>query len=137
MRNYLNPSLDDDSIHKISNLGLAHVGDSVFEVMVRSMLASDGVLTSRTLHKETINLVNANAQAAGSKFIVDILTEEERAYFNRGRNSKPKTVPKSSSREQYGLSTALETLFGYLYLKQKYDRINQLFDIIMVNLRNV
>lgn len=131
MKNYLNPSLSNDGFHKISTLGLAHVGDSVFEIMVRAKLATDGVLTSKNLHRATISIVNANAQARFAKCIVDMLDDEEKAIFIRGRNSSPKTVPKSSTREQYGLATALEALFGFLYLKQRHDRINELFDVIV------
>lgn len=134
MKNYLNPIMDDQGLHKISTLGLAHIGDSVFEILVRTKLATDGILTSKNLHRETVNIVNANAQAKFAKTIIDILSDEEKKIFIRGRNSSPKTVPKTSTREQYGLATALESLFGYLYLKQQYDRINELFDMLVINL---
>lgn len=134
MENYFTPFLDDDSMHKISNLALAHVGDSVFELLCRSHLAKNGVLTSKNMHKETIALVKASSQAVFAKLIFDDLTEEEHAVFKRARNSKPKSVPKSSTREEYALSTAIEALFGYLYLKQNYDRINELFHKIITSI---
>ena len=131
MENYFSPFLDEKAMHNISTLGLAHIGDSVFELLSRCHLATNGIATSKNLHRQTIAIVNANAQAKSARAIVDLLTEDEHAVFNRGRNSKPKTIPKSTTREEYGLATALEALFGYLYLTQKYQRINELFDIII------
>ncbi|MFI3226253.1 MAG: ribonuclease III domain-containing protein [Clostridia bacterium] len=133
MRNYLTPKLEKQELHNMSTLALAHIGDSVFEIMARSYLATNGVATSKNLHKATILMVNANAQAKFARHIVDELSESEQALFKRGRNSSPKTIPKNSTREDYGLATALEALFGYLYLRQEYDRINILFGKIIEN----
>lgn len=130
MTNYFNPTVTDDQIHKISTLALAHIGDGVFELLTRSFLVTGGILTSKNLHQKTISCVKATAQAKFCELILDQLTEEELAVFTRGRNAKPKCVPKSASHADYAKATALEALFGYLYLKERYDRINELFDII-------
>lgn len=133
MENYLTPKLEKQQLLGMSTLALAHIGDSVFEIMARSYLATTGVATSKNLHRETILVVNANAQAKAARYIFDDLLEHEHAVFKRGRNSSPKSIPKNSTREDYGLATALEALFGYLYLRQEYDRINILFDKIIKN----
>ena len=127
---YLRPRLDDAALAQMSSLALAHVGDAVYEIMVRALLACSGTQTSKNLHNRTIELVRAAAQAKAAARILPLLTEEEEAVFRRGRNAKPKSVPKSASIAEYAQATALEALFGWLYLRQQYDRVNELFDRI-------
>ena len=128
---YLHPKLDDAAIARMSSLALAHVGDAVYEVLVRAYLACGGTQTAKNLHSRTVALVRASAQAEAVQRILPLLTEEEQEIYRHGRNAKPKTVPKSSSVAEYAHATALEALFGWLYLKQRYDRINELFDVIV------
>lgn len=120
-----------DEIRAVSNLGLAHVGDCVFELTVRSWLCIHGKATNRGLHKATVKYVAAPAQAAAAAKIVPLLSEEEADVFRRGRNSSPHTIPKAASREEYQMATALEALFGYLWLKGETERLNELFEIMM------
>lgn len=127
---YLHPKLDDAAIARMSSLALAHVGDAVYEVLVRSYLACGGTQTAKNLHSRTVTLVRASAQAEAVQRILPLLDEAEQEVFRHGRNAKPKTVPKSSSVAEYAYATALEALFGWLYLKQRYGRINELFGVI-------
>ncbi|HIY37519.1 MAG TPA: ribonuclease III [Candidatus Agathobaculum merdigallinarum] len=127
---YLHPKLDDAAIARMSSLALAHVGDAVYEVLVRSYLACGGTQTAKNLHSRTVTLVRASAQAEAVQRILPLLDEDEETVFRHGRNAKPKTVPKSASVAEYAQATALEALFGWLYLKQRYDRINELFAVI-------
>ena len=99
--------------------------------MVRSWLVLHGKATSRGLHRATVRLVAAPAQAALTEKILPVLSEEEADVFRRGRNTSPHTVPKAASREQYQAATALEALFGYLYLQGKTERLNELFTLMM------
>ena len=131
MTDFLHPSIDNDSLRAMSSLALAHMGDCVYEIMTRSWLTTSGLVTNRNLHRETIRLVCAGAQAAGAAAILPMLTEEETDVFRRGRNAKPKSVPKSSSVAEYAHATAVEALFGWLYLQQRYDRLNELFAAIL------
>ena len=131
MTDFLHPSIDNDSLRAMSSLALAHMGDCVYEIMTRSWLTTSGLVTNRNLHRETIRLVCAGAQAAGAAAILPMLTEEEMDVFRRGRNAKPKSVPKSSSVAEYAHATAVEALFGWLYLQQRYDRLNELFSAIL------
>ena len=124
---YLHPLLDDAAIARMSSLALAHVGDAVYEILVRTHLACGGTQTAKNLHSQTIALVRASAQAKAIEHILPDLTEEEQTVYRHGRNAKPKTVPKSASVAEYAHATALEALFGWLYLNQRYDRINELF----------
>lgn len=112
----------------LSSLALAHVGRCpVYEILVRTHLACGGTQTAKNLHSQTIALVRASAQAKAIEHILPDLTEEEQTVYRHGRNAKPKTVPKSATVAEYAHATALEALFGWLYLKQRYDRINELF----------
>lgn len=131
MTDFLHPSIGNDSLRAMSSLALAHMGDCVYEIMTRSWLTTSGLVTNRNLHRETIRLVCAGAQAAGAAAILPMLTEEEMDVFRRGRNAKPKSVPKSSSVAEYAHATAVEALFGWLYLQQRYDRLNELFAAIL------
>lgn len=131
MTDYLHPMMDDHALRQCSALALAHMGDSVYELMVRGYLTSSGLVTSRNLHHETIRLVCAGAQAAGAHAIQPLLTEDEDAVFRHGRNSRPKSIPKSSSPMEYALATAVESLFGWLYLRGQYHRLNELFDVVL------
>ena len=126
---HLNAAPDD--IRAISTLGLAHLGDGVFELMVRSWLCLHGKATNKGLHKATAKYVAAPAQAAAAEKIIPLLTEEEGDVFRRGRNTSPHSVPKAASRADYQTATALEALFGWLYLQGRTERINRLFELMM------
>lgn len=131
MTDYFHLHADPDEIRAVSSLGLAHLGDGVFELMVRSWLVLHGKATSRGLHKATVHFVAAPAQAAMARKLEGVLTEEEQGVFRRGRNTSPHTIPKAASREEYQTATALEALFGYLYLQGRTDRLNELFTLMM------
>ena len=131
MTDYFHLNAQPDQIRAISSLGLAHLGDGVYELMVRAWLCLHGKATSRGLHKATVHFVAAPAQAAMSRKILPMLTEEEADVFRRGRNASPHSIPKAASREEYQTATALEALFGYLYLQGKTDRLNELFEAMM------
>lgn len=128
---YFHLNRSPDEIRAVSNLGLAHVGDGVFELMVRSWLCVHGKATNRGLHKATVQYVAAPAQAKAAEKILPLLTQEEADVFRRGRNTNPHTVPKAASREEYQTATAVEALFGYLWLKGETGRLNELFGIMM------
>ena len=131
MTDHFHLHVSPDDIRAISSLGLAHLGDGVYELMVQAWLCLHGKATSRGLHKATVHFVAAPAQAAMSRKILPMLTEEEADVFRRGRNASPHSIPKAASREEYQTATALEALFGYLYLQGKTDRLNELFEAMM------
>ncbi len=118
-------------VEKLSTLSLAHVGDGVYELLVRTMLCKPGVGRVNDLHKKTVALVKAPAQAAAMERILPMLTEKELAVYKRGRNTKTHAAPGKASVGEYHSATGLETLFGYLYLRGENDRIRALFDKIM------
>ena len=131
MTDYFHLNAAPDTVRAISSLGLAHLGDGVFELMVRSWLCLHGKATARNLHRATVGYVAAPAQARRAERILPLLTQEEADVFRRGRNTAPHSVPKGASRGEYQTATALEALFGWLYLQGRTDRLNELFQLIM------
>ena len=119
MENYFAPALTPDQLRAI---GLAHMGDAVFEVLVRTWLCEHGKATGKGLHQATIRLVCAESQAEKAEKILPLLTEEEHAVFKRGRNAHT-----ARSGADYHRATGLESLFGYLYLAGRIDRVRELF----------
>ena len=127
MVNYFEPALTDDELRAISSIGLAHMGDAVFEILVRTWLCAHGKATGKGLHQATIRLVCAESQSQKAQKILSLLSEEELAVFKRGRNAQVHSIPAHASRAQYGEATALEALLGWLYLRGRKERINELF----------
>ncbi|MEI3102498.1 MAG: ribonuclease III domain-containing protein [Oscillospiraceae bacterium] len=130
------PEMEVRNVNKISILGLAHVGDGVYELLVRSMLCQSGHTALLDLHKSTVKMVKASAQAAAAEKLLDVLDVDELAIYKRGRNAHVHTVPKNADIGQYHAATGLEALFGWLYLQGKLERINRLFAVIMENTCN-
>ena len=116
-----------------SPLVLAYMGDAVFDIIIRTMVVSEGNAPVNKLHKRTSALVKAHSQAEMVKSIETYLTEEEMAVFKRGRNAKSATVAKNASVTEYRHATGFESLIGYLYLKEDYKRI---VDLIKLGLEN-
>ena len=131
MENYFDITLTDDQLRAISSIGLAHMGDAVFEILVRGWLCAHGKATGKGLHQATIALVRAESQAEKAQRILPLLTEEESAVFRRGRNAQVHSIPAHASRAQYSEATALEALLGWLWLKGRKERIGQLFQMMM------
>lgn len=131
MTDYFNINMPEKEIKSISNLGLAHLGDGVFELMVRSWLIEQGKATSKGLHNAAVTYVSAPAQAEAMKKILPVLTEKEQEIYRRGKNAHVNSVPTKSTAAQYHAATGLEALFGYLYLEGATDRLNELFKLMM------
>lgn len=88
MTDHLHPVLDDAAIARMTSLALAHVGDAVYEILVRTHLACGGTQTAKNLHSRTIQLVRASAQAEAVKRIQPMLDEDEQTVLRHGRNAK-------------------------------------------------
>ena len=131
MEQYFDIRLTDDQLRAISSVGLAHMGDAVFEILVRGWLCAHGKATGKGLHQATIRLVCAESQAQKAQRILPLLTAAELAVFKRGRNAQVHSVPSHASRAQYAEATALEALLGWLYLRGQKERINELFCTMM------
>ena len=129
--NYFSPEMKEADVNRISMLGLAHIGDGVYELLTRTMLCLQGHQSVGELHKLTVSYVKAPAQALAMEKILPHLTEEELALYKRGRNAHVHGVPQGASVGEYHSATGLEALFGWLYLLDRKERINELFSHIM------
>ena len=127
---YFHVSAGPDQLGQLSSLALAYLGDGVYEVMVRTWLCLRGKATNRGLHKAALDYVSAPAQARLVQKILPILTQEEQEVYRRGRNSHTAAVPKGASVGQYHAATALEALFGYVYLKGDLERLRLFFSVV-------
>ena len=128
----LRPALSDHDLQHLSTLALAHVGDGVFSLMVRVRLCLSGHPTAAKLHRQSVAHVRAGAQAEYARLLWAHLSGEEQTVFLRGRNAETHTQPQSATREEYGQATALEALWGWLYLTGRQDRLEELFDMLPI-----
>ncbi len=113
-----------------SPLTLAFLGDSVYELMVRSAIVERGNTPVKKLHSSKIELVCAFFQARAAELLMDRFTEKEHQIFLRGRNATGNTVPHSASPADYRKATGLESVFGYLHLTGNTGRLEELFTAI-------
>ena len=131
MENLFAMEMTPNQVKEITNLGLAHVGDGVYELLCRSYLVSKGGKTVLKLHKDTVELVKAPTQAKFADKLKPMLTEEEMDYFRRGKNAHTHAAPKSATPQEYAKATGFETLFGALYLLGRKERLMELFAACM------
>lgn len=112
-----------------SPLGLAYIGDAVYEIAVRTLVISEGNMSVNKYHKKSSSLVKASAQARVYDNIKERLTDEETAVYKRGRNAKSATAAKNASIVEYRMATGVEALIGYLYLSGRMARAVELMKI--------
>jgi len=125
-------AVDENSIKYIKQLSplvLAFVGDSVFDLFIRSRLAMKKNESPHKMHIKATSYVKAKAQGRTALCLYDMLDNEEKKIFRRGRNSNPATIPKNADMIDYRHATAFETVLGYLYLIGSHDRLNKLMNM--------
>ncbi len=127
-----NLQIEDKDIRTFSPLSLAYIGDTIFDLMIRSVVLANGNTPVSKMHKACSEIVCATSQAAMIDAIFDDLTVEEKEVVTRGRNAKSKTTAKNASVLDYRKATSLEALLGYLYMEDKVDR---LYEIITLGLK--
>jgi ribonuclease-3 family protein len=113
-------------IRTYSPLTLAFIGDSVYDLIIRTIIVERGNRTPNSLHKSKSAVVKAQTQAAFMEAAAELLTEEEEGVYRRGRNAKSYTTAKNATIADYRKATGMEALLGYLYLQGKEDRILEL-----------
>lgn len=116
----------DTDVHVLSPLALAFVGDGVYSLFVRERLLAKANRPVGDLHRLAVEAVRAEAQSAAVERLLPVLTEEELAVFKRGRNAHT-----ARTGVEYHRATGLESLFGYLYLDGRTDRLRELFALCM------
>ena len=121
-------------IKTYSPLTFAYIGDDVFDLVIRTIVVNKGNTSPNKLHNTVIRYVSAKAQAKMYDAINPLLNDEEQDVLRRGRNSKPHTKAKNASSADYMKATALETLIGYLYLKNDMERV---FELIKTGINKI
>lgn len=122
-------SFKDKDIDLLAPLSLAYIGDAVYELYVRTYLIKRYNVSVHKLHVKSIRFVKAKAQSDIVHLIEESLSQEEADVVRRGRNAKSGTIPKNADVGEYKYATGFEALIGYLYLKKRYDRLNEIFSI--------
>ena len=118
--------LEDQDLRTYSPLTLAYIGDSIFDLVIRTLLVKHGNCPPQKLHERASKLVKASAQAEMIENLMPVLSEEEITIYKRGRNAKSYTKAKNATVADYRKATGLEALMGYLYLKEDTKRIIEL-----------
>lgn len=124
------------SIRMLSPLGLAYIGDCIFELMVRERIIGKGNMPVHKLHKMTVSYVCASAQSRAFGLIEDSLSEEEMTIYKRGRNANGNHIPKNANPVDYRRATGLEALFGFLHLTGQSVRVSELFEAIFTSIQS-
>jgi len=135
MLNNMKNFLTHHEANQYSPLSLAFLGDSVYDTLVREKLLIHANMPVSKLHELKIKMVCAEFQSGAFDLIVPILSENELAVLKRGRNATGNTIPKHSNASDYHKATALECLFGYLYLTGESERIRKIFEYISENMK--
>lgn len=121
-------AMTEEEAMRTSPLVLAYLGDTVYDLYIRTSLILDGRGKAGALHQLSIRFVNARSQAEIARRLQERFSEDEKAVFIRGRNAKSATVPKNMTVADYHQATALESVLGYLYLTGKVDRIEEIME---------
>lgn len=122
-------AMQEVDIREYSPLTLAYIGDSIYDLIIKSLVINRGNKQVQKLHKETSSLVQASAQSMMMRAMQEELTDEERAVYKRGRNAKSVSPAKNQSITDYRRATGFEALLGYLYLKEDWKRMLDLVKI--------
>lgn len=122
------------NIDSYSPLTLAYIGDSVYDLIIKSLVINEGNKQVKKLHQEMSRMVQASAQSEMMRVIQGVLTEEEHAVYRRGRNAKSVSPARNQSLTDYRRATGFEALIGWLYLKSDWKRIIDLVKMGLIHL---
>ena len=126
--------LKEADINAYSPLTLAYIGDSIYDLVIKTIVVERANCAANKLHQQASALVKAQTQVQMADFLQDYMTEEEQAIYKRGRNAKSYTTAKNASVADYRKATGLEAVFGYLYLKGQSERV---VDLVKIGLHNI
>lgn len=109
-------------------LALAYIGDTVYDLFIRTKVLAKGNRHVTVMHRESVQFVKAHSQAVSAYALEAELTEEELRVLKWGRNAKSNTTPKNADVTEYRMATGFETLVGYLYLSGENERLTYLLE---------
>jgi len=120
---------DNINPREYSPLALAYIGDTVYDLFIRTKVIAKGNRHVTEMHKESVSFVRAHSQSVSAYALEDVLTEDEMRVLKWGRNAKSNTTPKNADVTEYRMATGFETLVGYLYLSGEDERLAYLMEI--------
>lgn len=129
--------MDDKTLQALPTLNLAFIGDGVYDLLVREYLVTHSAAHVGELNQLKVKMVNCKSQAEYMRLIAEHLTGEEADVYKRGRNAKVHSASRHSTLSDYHAATGMEALFGWLYLKGRHERINELFTLIINNISDI
>lgn len=125
-------SLEKMTPHEVSSgyspLALAYIGDSVYDLRIKSYFVFKANMQPEKYHKIVSGIVSANAQARFIESYLDQLNEDESAVYRRAKNSSPHTKAKNASMEDYLKATGFEAVIGYLFMSGQYARMDEIIN---------
>ena len=121
-------------IKAYSPLTLAYIGDSIYDVIIRTVVVERGNRTADKLHKTAVKYVKAGTQAAMIEALQEYLSEEEAAVYRRGRNAKSYSTAKNATVADYRKATGMEALLGYLSLS---DQLGRAIELVKLGLEQL
>ena len=127
---------DNINPKEYSPLALAYIGDTVYDLFIRTKVLSKGNRHVTEMHKEAVSFVKAHSQSVSAYAIEDVLTENELRVLKWGRNAKSNTTPKNADVTEYRMATGFETLIGYLYLSGEDERLSYLLNLAYESVLN-
>lgn len=128
-------NIEPNDVNQYSPLVLAYIGDTVYEIFIRSFVLSEGNVPVHKLHRKAVHFVKAKAQSDVIHGILDNLTPEEQNIVRRGRNAKSGTIPKNADVTEYKYATGFESLLGFLFLKREYTRLIEILKMAVSEVR--
>jgi len=120
---------DNINPKEYSPLALAYIGDTVYDLFIRTKVLAKGNRHVTEMHKEAVSFVKAHSQSVSAYAIEEVLTEDELRVLKWGRNAKSNTTPKNADVTEYRMATGFETLVGYLYLSGEDERLSYLLNL--------
>ncbi|KXB58410.1 Mini-ribonuclease 3 [Gemelliphila asaccharolytica] len=120
-------------IEFLQGLQLAYIGDSIYDILAREYIMKTSISKIKDLHQKVSEIVRATSQSKFAKKLLEkeLLNKEEISIFRRGKNQKINTKAKNATIIEYKNATGLEAVFGYLYLKKDFDRLEEIFTNII------
>ena len=131
IRNSTGKTFDQAQVRMMHPLVLAYVGDTVYDLFVRTYLIHTYDIPVHQLHMKSISFVKAGSQSETLHDIDELLTEEEKYIVRRGRNAKSGTIPKNADVTEYRWATGFESLLGYLYLTGQEERLCEILRFVL------
>jgi len=130
-------SFDVAQVRMMNPLVLAYIGDTVYDLCVRTYLIHTYDVSVHQLHKKSVNFVKAGSQSETLHNIEELLTEDEKYIVRRGRNAKSGTIPKNADVTEYRWATGFESLLGYLYLTGQEKRLVEVMGYVIDDKQNI